>query len=102
MIDLHLHTYYSDGTMSPKALVALAAEQGVDTIAITDHDGIGGIREGLEAGKQYGVRVLTGVELSAEDDKGVYMHILGYCFDPANQELNSELEMIRKKKGGEK
>lgn len=98
MIDLHLHTYYSDGTMSPEALVSLAAQRGVDTVAITDHDGTGGIEEGLRAGEKYGVKVLPGIELSTEDEQGVYMHILGYCFDPDNRELKSELEHIRRKR----
>jgi predicted metal-dependent phosphoesterase TrpH len=98
MIDLHLHTYYSDGTMSPEELVRLAKESGVDTIAITDHDGMGGLNEGMEAGKRQGVHVIPGIELSTEDDRGVYMHILGYCFDRENEELKSEVELIRRKR----
>jgi Predicted metal-dependent phosphoesterases (PHP family) len=98
MIDLHLHTYYSDGTMSPEELVSLAASRGVDTIAITDHDGISGLHEAMEAGQKLGVRVFPGIELSAEDDKGVFMHILGYCFDAENKELKNELEIIRQKR----
>mgnify|MGYP001068202664 CR=1 FL=1 len=98
MIDLHLHTYYSDGTMSPVELVLFARERGLDTIAITDHDGIGGLTEGMEAGERLGVRVIPGIELSTEDEEGVYMHILGYCFDRENPDLRSEVEMIRRKR----
>ena len=98
MIDLHLHTYYSDGTLSPEELVSLAKNYGMDTIAITDHDGMRGITEGIVAGKKYGVRVIPGIELSTEDDKGAYMHILGYCIDVNNKELNDEVEIIRKKR----
>lgn len=98
MIDLHLHTYYSDGTMSPEELVAFAKESGVDTIAITDHDGMGGLTEGIEAGERLGVHVIPGIELSTEDDEGVYMHILGYCFDLNNTTLNREVELIRRKR----
>lgn len=98
MIDLHLHTYYSDGTMSPEDLVKLAKERGVTTIAITDHDGMGGLDEGLEAGKRQGVHVIPGIELSTEDEQGVYMHILGYCFDRDNEDLKKEVEMIRRKR----
>ncbi len=98
MIDLHLHTYYSDGTMSPEQLVLLAKERNVETIAITDHDGMGGLTEGLEAGERYGVHVLPGIELSAEDEESVYMHILGYCFDSNNENLRKEIERIRRKR----
>lgn len=98
MIDLHLHTYYSDGTMSPEDLVKLAKASGAAAIAITDHDGMGGLTEGLEAGKRLGVRVIPGIELSTEDDEGIYMHILGYCFDRENEALKSEVELIRKKR----
>lgn len=98
MIDLHLHTYYSDGTLSPEELVILAEKSGANAIAITDHDGMGGLNEGMEAGKRRGVRVIPGIELSAVDDKGAYMHILGYCFDLNNEELNREVEWIRRKR----
>lgn len=98
MIDLHLHTYYSDGTLSPGELVLLAKNLGAETIAITDHDGMDGIPEGLEAGKRYGVRVIPGIELSAEDDQGTNMHILGYHIDIKNRALVEEVEQIREKR----
>lgn len=98
MIDLHLHTYYSDGTMSPEELILLAKERGVETIAITDHDGMGGLAEGLEAGKRNGVHVIPGIELSTEDEEGIYMHILGYGFDWSDEELCKEVEIIRQKR----
>lgn len=98
MIDLHLHTYYSDGTLSPEELIILAKNRGVETIAITDHDGMGGLAEGIEAGKRRGVHVIPGIELSTEDEAGIYMHILGYCFDRENEALIQEVEMIRRKR----
>lgn len=98
MIDLHLHTYYSDGTMSPEELVLFAKKRGIETIAITDHDGLGGLAEAAEAGERLGVHVIPGIELSTEDEEGVYMHILGYCFDRENRELKREVEWIRRKR----
>ncbi len=110
MIDLHLHTYYSDGTLSPEEVVKRAAEKGIRTIAVTDHDGIRGIPEALEAGEIYGVKVIPGIELSAKVDRedfsttnylpsrDVFMHILGYGIDINNQELNQEIEHIRQKR----
>lgn len=98
MIDLHLHTYYSDGTLSPEDLVLQAKNLGIDTIAITDHDGMQGLEEGMKAGKKYGVQVIPGIELSTEDDSGAYIHILGYGIDSKNKQLATEVDMIRQKR----
>ncbi|MBQ2956807.1 MAG: PHP domain-containing protein [Clostridia bacterium] len=75
--DLHLHTTASDGTDTPSALVSLAAEKGFELLAITDHDTMSGVREAQEAGKRLGVRVISGVEISAGGDTEV--HVLGYA-----------------------
>ena len=110
MRDLHLHTYYSDGTLSPEEVVKRAADKGIRTIAITDHDGLKGISEALNAGEKYGVKVIPGIELSAkvykEDftssnfipTRDVFIHILGYDIDINNEELNQEIENIRQKR----
>lgn len=105
-IDLHLHTYYSDGTLSPYDLVKRAKDFGVETVAITDHDGMGGISEGLRAGEDLGVRVIPGVEFSAalaerdifrrkaSQGEDIYMHILGYGMNPEDKELKGILSEI--------
>jgi predicted metal-dependent phosphoesterase TrpH len=111
MVDMHLHTFYSDGTLSPWELVRRAAERGVTTIAITDHDGISGIPEALEAGKQFGVTVVPGIEFStgmAEEElagldtdtgkKNIFLHILGHGIDTENQELVVAVERIRRQR----
>jgi predicted metal-dependent phosphoesterase TrpH len=98
MIDLHLHTHYSDGTLSPRDLVHLSKSNGIRTIAITDHDGVSGISEGLKTGTELGVKVIPGIEFSTTDDEGVYMHILGFGINIYNSELKNELEDIRKKR----
>ena len=85
-IDLHVHTTASDGTMSPAALVQHAKAKGLRTIAITDHDTIEGIAEGLQAGRKLGLEVIPGVELSVDFPKGT-MHLLGYYIDHTNAEL---------------
>ena len=90
MIDLHAHTSASDGTLSPAELVALAKEQGIEAIALTDHDTIEGLSEALEAGERLGVEVIPGVELSVEYAPGT-MHILGLLIDPENESLNKSL-----------
>ena len=85
--DMHLHTWYSDGKMSPEEVVRYAKNKGLNKISVTDHDGVSGIQEALEAGRKYNIEVIPGIELSAAaDGKGV--HILGYFIDYENKDLN--------------
>ena len=76
-IDLHAHTTASDGTFSPRQLVAHAKELGLSAIAISDHDTIYGWDEALEAGREAGVRVVPAIELSVSDENGKF-HLLGF------------------------
>src|SRR5712691_813874 len=62
-VDLHMHTCYSDGADTPAQLVAKAAQQGLHSIAITDHDILAALPEAQQAGLDYGVEVLAGVEM---------------------------------------
>ena len=97
-IDLHTHTYYSDGILSPTEVVKWAKNQKLDQLAITDHDGIDGIREAMIAGEALELTVIPGIEFSAEEPGGITMHILGYHIDIGNQELKNRLEDIRQKR----
>lgn len=92
--DYHNHTWYSDGTKPPAKVVGRAKELGLSEIAITDHDGIGGIREAQEAGRELGVGVVPGIELSTRMEDGVGLHILGYGIDIDDPALNARLEKI--------
>ena len=104
--DLHLHTYYSDGKESPATVVQRAKAAGLDVIAITDHDGMGGVEEAVEEGRRLGVKVVRGVEFSAEYAEDVphfegcthYMHILGYGMDPSDPALQQVLEYIQERR----
>ena len=78
--DLHTHSAASDGQYAPSALVRLAKERGIETLALTDHDTLDGLDEAGLAGEREGVRVLRGVELGAREYRG--LHILGYCVSP--------------------
>lgn len=91
--DLHLHSDYSDGKMSPEEIVSYAHTIGLSALSITDHDTMDGQEEALAAGGRYGVEVLTGIELSIEEE-GASVHILGYCFDPGNGPLRASLEEL--------
>lgn len=93
-IDLHVHSNVSDGTDTPTRLVRKAAEQGVDVIALTDHDTFDGIREAKLAAADAGVTVLSGIEFSAQSS-GVSVHLLGYGCDPHYEPLLDELTAVR-------
>lgn len=83
--DLHLHTTASDGVHAPQELVRMAAQQGFNLIAVTDHDSVDGLLQAQEEGGRLGVRVLSGVELGCTAHREV--HVLGYGFDPQNETL---------------
>ena len=78
-IDLHTHSTCSDGTLTPSAVVKLAKEKGLSAIALTDHDTIDGLHEAIDAGRKYGIEVITGIEFSVVAD--TEMHLLGLNFN---------------------
>jgi 3',5'-nucleoside bisphosphate phosphatase len=92
--DLHIHTRYSDGSLSPKDIVRIASERGICCISITDHDSVFGIDEAMSAGNAYGVEIIPGAEISAEN-AGKELHILGYCIDYRDKKLLDFLGRIR-------
>lgn len=87
--DLHTHSTFSDGQHTPEELAELVRRRGAEAWALTDHDSIHGVEEARAAGEALGLRVIQGVELSADDY--LNLHILGYGFSaPAMQDwLNS-------------
>jgi len=93
-IDLHTHTNRSDGTFAPPELVKLASQRGLEVVAITDHDTTDGLEEAARAGRELGVEVVPGVELSAEH-QGTSVHVLCYWMDPENEGLQAELVRLR-------
>ena len=93
-VDLHLHTTASDGVLSPSRIVRYAKEQGLQAIAITDHDTIDGNGEALGEGARLGLEVIPGVEISAQFDLGS-MHILGFFIDIGNTTLKERLSLLQ-------
>lgn len=81
-VDLHTHSTASDGTFSPTALMEAAAAAGLSAIALTDHDTANGMREAALAAKRVGIRLIAGIEISAEYPHPGTMHILGHFIDP--------------------
>jgi len=92
--DLHMHTTASDGTLPPREQVKWAATQGLAAIAITDHDTIAGWDEALEAGREAGIEIVPGCELSTEVGS-TEVHILAYYFDREEPEMVALLERMR-------
>ena len=95
--DLHLHSFYSDGTDSPKQLITKAKAAGVDLFSLTDHDTVRGCEEIVLSLKKDDPAFLRGVEFSCEDREGKY-HILGYGFDrakPAVEGLAEHCHQLR-------
>jgi len=98
LVDLHVHSRASDGSLSPRDLVRHAREVGLKAIALTDHDTVAGVAEAAAAGREIGLEVIAGVEVSAEMDGGA-CHILGYFVDPEDRRLGRVLEEIRLGRG---
>ncbi len=94
MIDLHLHSTYSDGTFSPIELVRMASAKGISAVSITDHDTVDGTEDALREGSTCGVRVIPGVELSVYHDD-VHFHLLGYNFDHTFSGLRNGLRLLQ-------
>lgn len=93
-IDLHTHSTRSDGTFEPAEVVRRAAALGLDTIALTDHDTVDGLREAVSEGVATGVEVVPGIEFSAEYD-ATSVHVLCYWMDPEDAGLALELARLR-------
>ncbi|MGC9363883.1 MAG: PHP domain-containing protein [Fidelibacterota bacterium] len=92
--DLHTHSNASDGSYAPADLVELAAENGIHTLALTDHDTVTGVTAAMKAGEQFGVSVIPGVEISIDFSPGT-MHVCGYFLDIDNSELKTGLAFVQ-------
>jgi predicted metal-dependent phosphoesterase TrpH len=93
--ELQSHSTYSDGELSPTAVVKAAAEAGVEFLALTDHDTVDGVTEAERAAKMLGLRFASGVEISVIDPGAQDLHICGYLIDPAYAALGEQLRRSR-------
>lgn len=92
-VDLHTHSSFSDGELSPQQLLEEAQWAGLSAIAITDHDNVDGLIPARECGKTIGIEVISGVELSCEH-LGLETHILGLLIEP-DANMLQELQQMR-------
>ncbi len=95
LIDLHVHTTASDGSLSPSEVVRRAKTLGLKAIAITDHDTVAGVEEALKEGESYKVEVIPGIELSVDVSKGT-CHLLGYFIDFRDETLWRKLRLVQR------
>ena len=93
-IDLHTHSYASDGSLSPAEVVKAAKNANLKAIALTDHDTIDGVREALEAAGQLDIECIPGIELSAFY-KNLEVHIVGLFLNINDPKLNHRLNDFR-------
>jgi len=89
-IDLHTHSTCSDGSLTPAALVQLAATAGVQVLALTDHDTVAGLDEARRSAAERGLKLVPGVEISASW-RSQAIHVLGLWIDPVSPELTGKL-----------
>jgi len=95
MIDLHVHTTASDGTLSPAATVQHARRRGVSAVAITDHDTVDGVAAALAAGADVGIDVVPGIEISAEHHLGT-LHVLGYYIGHDDTRFRERIAVLQR------
>jgi len=92
--DLHTHSTASDGVLAPSALMQRAESRGVDTLALTDHDTVGGIAEARPAAAAAGIRLVAGVEISVSW-QGHLIHVIGLGIDENDNGLLKGLDSLR-------
>jgi predicted metal-dependent phosphoesterase TrpH len=93
--DLHCHSTVSDGLLAPATLVERAKANGVDLLALTDHDEIGGLDEAIAAAAGQGLRFVTGVEISVSWGDDQTVHIVGLNFDHRHPDMVAGLARVR-------
>ncbi len=95
MIDLHIHSIFSDGTDSLDDILDITRKKNIPVISLTDHDTTYGVAEIINKAKSKNIRVIPGVEISSVSNKNL-IHILGYNIDLNNSQLQELLSVIGK------
>src|SRR4051812_15826235 len=81
MIELQSHSTYSDGQLEPAGVVEEAGEAGVTTLALTDHDAVGGVEEAAAAAERVGLELVPAIEMSCVHEFAEDLHVCGYWLD---------------------
>ena len=94
MIDLHTHSRASDGTLSPRELVAMARERGISVLALTDHDTTDGLEEAAKAALEHNITLVPGIELNITWPTGEF-HLLGLGLTHTHPHLQTIITDLR-------
>ena len=94
-IDLHTHSNVSDGTEPPAVVVRRAAEAGLTSVALTDHDSTAGWEEAAREASSLGIDFVPGTEVTCASEDGISVHLLSYLHDPEAPELRAEIDRSR-------
>ncbi|MCU0642239.1 MAG: PHP domain-containing protein [archaeon] len=89
--DLHVHSYYSDGELSPKQVIQLAKKRGLKFLALTDHNSFSGVQEAVREGRRIGVNVIPAIEIATKENE-----ILAYFVDSNNRALNNAVNSFNR------
>lgn len=95
IIDMHVHSTYSDGEFSPSKIMKICNNNNIKIISITDHNNLKGSKEAMQNTDYPDVTVIPGVEMTAKCTTGGQKHILGYGIDLDNKPLNDILQAVR-------
>lgn len=98
MYDLHIHSYFSDGRLSPKIIAENAKRIGLTGVSLSDHDSYDGVEQMIHYGKKEGLCVIPAVEFGTtwkNHDRMVEIHILGYLMNPEHPELSRALRQLK-------
>ncbi|ALC83852.1 MULTISPECIES: PHP domain-containing protein [Bacillus] len=99
MIDLHCHTKVSDCSYTNEEVIAMAKQRGVTNLAITNHDTTDGLKDAIRIGKQAGVNIIPGIEISAFDTKrGRRAHLLGLYITPGHPSIKELCQPLVEKR----
>lgn len=93
MIDLHIHSTFSDGSKTPEEIILIAKQNNLKAIALSDHDTVKGLNEAKYFGDIHNIKVINAIEFSA-DFKGKEIHLLGYFIDKENKNLLNEIKEL--------
>jgi predicted metal-dependent phosphoesterase TrpH len=93
MIDLHIHSTFSDGELTPLEVLNVCYKKNISIISITDHDNFSGVRQAIQTNPYSNITVIPGIEIDAYYPKGT-LHILGYNISFNNPSLNAVISQI--------
>lgn len=89
-MELHIHSTFSDGQLSPKEIVDIALQNNIQVLSFTDHDEVGAYHEVFSYAKERDLTLIPGIELNTDGEDGE-LHILGYFFDPDHPKMKAHI-----------